>query len=111
MKVTLTYIKLKSPFKFFPLSIYALNILRQLKATNCLDFKKTGIWTDHYTMTLWEKEQDLKDFARSGAHLTAMKKGKNIAKEIRTLTFEADTFPNWKEAKTLLADKGQTIIY
>jgi len=93
------------------LSIYALNILKQLKATNCLDFKKTGIWTDHYTMTLWKTEQDLKDFAVSGAHLTAMKKGKTIAKEIWTFTFDADTLPTWKKAKKLLMEKGNSIVY
>jgi len=46
-----------------------LNILRQLEKTNYVDFKKTGIWTNHYTITLWKNEQDLNEFSRSGAHL------------------------------------------
>ena len=41
MKATITSIELKTVFKFFPLSIYALNIVNQLKTTNCLAFKKT----------------------------------------------------------------------
>jgi hypothetical protein len=104
MKATITSIKLKTIFKFFPLSIYALNIVKQLKTTNCLDFKKQGFWTLHYTMTLWESEEQMKEFARSGAHLKAMKDSAKIAKEIRTVTIDADKLPDWKTAKQLLAE-------
>lgn len=102
MKATITSIKLKTPFKFFPLSMFALNILKQLQTTDCLDFKKQGIWTLHYTMTLWEDEEQLKAFAKSGAHLDAMKKSATIAKEIKTITIDAEKLPDWKTAKALL---------
>lgn len=102
MKATITSIELKGPLKFFALSAKALQIVRQLKTANCKDFKKTGIWTKHYTMTLWENEADLQAFAKSGAHLEAMKMSGKIAKEIRTLTIETDSLPAWKEAKKLL---------
>ncbi|MBX2962365.1 MAG: DUF3291 domain-containing protein [Cyclobacteriaceae bacterium] len=102
MKVTITSIELKGPLKFFALSANAFSILKQLKSTNYKDFNKQGIWTKHYTMTLWNTEQELKDFAKSGAHLKAMKKSKQIAKEIRTITIDADSLPPWKEAKKLL---------
>jgi hypothetical protein len=102
MKATITSIELKGPLKFFALSANALNIIKQLKATNYMDFKKRGIWSKHYTMTLWNNESDLKEFAKSGAHLEAMKKSKQIAKEIRTITIDADTLPSWDEAKKLL---------
>lgn len=102
MKATITSIELKGPLKFFALSTHALRILKQLKATKYKDFKKRGIWTKHYTMTLWNNESELKEFARSGAHLDAMKKSKQIAKEIRTITIDADTLPSWEEAKKLL---------
>ena len=110
MKTTITSIKLRGPLKFFALSASALKIIRQLKATNCKDFRKKGIWTTHYTMTLWNNEDELKDFARSGAHLEAMKASKKIAKEIRTITIETDTLPGWTEAKELLK-KGNLIKY
>jgi hypothetical protein len=102
MKATITSIELKGPLKFFALSANALNIIKQLKATNYKDFKKRGIWTKHYTMTLWNNESELKEFAKSGAHLEAMKKSKQIAKEIRTITIDTDTLPSWDEAKKLL---------
>lgn len=104
MKATITSLKLKSPFKFFALSLSALKIIKQLKATNYLEFKKKGVWKTHYTMTLWETEEDMKAFVKSGAHLEAMKNSKLIAKEIRTITIEADKLPNWKKAKQLLTN-------
>ena len=102
MKATITSIELKGPFKFFALSASAFRIIKQLKATKFKDFKKKGIWTKHYTMTLWNNENELREFARSGAHLDAMKKSKSIAKEIRTITIETETLPSWSEAKILL---------
>ena len=102
MKATITSIELKGPLKFFALSANALKIIRQLKATSYKDLKKRGVWTKHYTMTLWNNESELKDFAKSGAHLDAMKKSKDIAKEIRTMTIDTDTLPTWDEAKRLL---------
>ncbi len=79
-----------------------MSIITQLKATNYKDFKKKGFWTTHYTMTLWNNETELKAFAKSGAHLEAMKASSKIAKEIRTVTVDGDTLPGWKEAETLL---------
>lgn len=102
MKLTITYIRLKGSLKFFALSYKAMGILNQLKATNCVGMKKQGIWKDHYTMTLWHSEEDLKAFARSGAHLKAMKESQSIASEIKTLTIDATEFPSWEEAKALL---------
>lgn len=110
MKATITSIELKGPFQFFALSASALQIIKQLKASNYKDFKKKGFWTTHYTMTLWNNEQELQEFAQSGAHLDAMKKSKEIAKEIRTITIEAQTLPSWKEAKELL-QKGKVITF
>ena len=102
MKATITSIELKGPFQFFALSASAFRILKQLKSTNYKDFKKRGIWTKHYTMTLWNSEEELKAFSNSGAHLEAMKKSGKIAKEIRTITIGAEVLPSWKEAKRLL---------
>jgi len=110
MKATITSIELKGPLKFFALSANALKIIKQLKATSYKDFKKRGIWTKHYTMTLWNSESELKDFAKSGAHLEAMIKSKNIAKEIRTITIDTDTLPSWDEANKLL-DNAKVFKY
>ena len=110
MKVTITSIELKGPLNFFALSAKALKIMKQLKASNYKDFKKKGLWTKHYTMSLWNSEEEMKDFAHSGAHLEIMRESKKIAKEIRTITIDSDKLPNWKEAKKLLR-KGKVITF
>lgn len=110
MKVTITSIELKGPLKFFALSSSALKILKQLKTSNSVDFKKKGIWTKHYTMSLWNNEEEMRAFATSGAHLEAMKTSKKIAKEIRTVTIEADKLPDWKTALSLL-EKGKVFKF
>lgn len=110
MKATITSIELKGPLHFFGLSTRAMRIAKQLKSTNYKDFKKQGFWTKHYTMTLWNSEQEIKEFARSGAHLEAMKESHKIAKEIQTITIDVDRLPSWKEAKELLK-KGKTLRY
>ncbi len=102
MKATITSIELKGPLKFFALSARAFRIIQQLRSSNYKDFKKKGIWTKHYTMTLWESEKDLREFALSGAHLEAMKESAKIAKEIRTITIDAETLPSWNEAMKIL---------
>jgi len=111
MKATITLLVLKSPWQFFRLSYSAMGILKQMKTTHHLDFKKQGRWTRHYTMSLWKNEEDLQAFARSGAHLEAMKKSASIAKEIRTLTYDTDRLPDWRTAKELLETKGKVIQY
>lgn len=103
MKLTITSIELRNPLLYFVLSHQALFITLQLRKTNCVKMKKRGLWTTHYTMTLWENEADLKDFARSGAHFKYMKTSGKIAKAIKTLTIDATEMPSWKEARAMLA--------
>ena len=104
MKVTITYLRLKSVWKFFALSQNAMHIVKQLKSTDHIGYKATGFWKDHYTMTLWKSEDDLKAFAKSGAHLTAMAKSGEMAEMIKTLTFDSDALIDWPTAKLMLEE-------
>lgn len=67
--------------------------------------KNTGFGYMHYTISAWESEADLKRFARSGAHLQAMKEMHSIAEFVQTHTYEGSTMPNWQQAKEMLAPK------
>ncbi|HAA15047.1 MAG TPA: DUF3291 domain-containing protein [Cytophagales bacterium] len=111
MKVTLTLLHLRKPWHFFALSYQALHIIQQLKGTPVKETKTQGLGSKHYTMSLWEQEEDMKTFARSGAHLEAMKGARKIAKEIRVLTLDQDTLPDWYTAKKLLMEKGKVYTY
>lgn len=112
MVITLTSIKLKSLWKFFSLSWHGFKISQQTKQQpGFLQLKNTGFGYDHYTATAWEDGESMKHFARSGAHLEAMKATKSLAKEIRTYTFEGDQIPDWKESRKLLQEKGKILSY
>lgn len=103
MYATITSIQLKGPFHFFKLSYLAMKIVNQLKGNPaCKKYRSRGFWTLHYTMSLWQDEKSLKEFARNGAHLMGMKSSKSIAAEIRTYTYEADQLPDWVTARSLL---------
>lgn len=112
MKLTITSIKLRTPFHFFLLSLLAMRVVFQLKQTRGLHRSQTtGFWTKHYTMTLWDGTESLKSFARTGNHLAAMKRSASLASEIRILTIEAEKFPTWKAAKLLLDSDARVIRY
>lgn len=108
MKLIITCIELRSPFGFFTLARMALDISRQLKKFRCVQFRKKGFWTKHYTMTLWQSEEGLREFAHSGEHLKAMKMAGTIAREVRTVALSVDEFPKWDRAIGLLEGRSAT---
>jgi hypothetical protein len=111
MYATITSIRLKGPFLFFKLSYLAMKIVGQLKSNPaCKMYRSRGYWTLHYTMSLWQDEQSLKEFARSGAHLNGMKRSKELAAELWTYTYPTDQLPDWKTAKELLK-KGKPLKF
>lgn len=110
MKVSITSIELRTPFKFFALSYAAMKIIKQLKKTKCLKYKSRGFWTKHYTMSLWSSQDEINQFYRSGDHFSSMKKSRKIAREIRTITVEMQDLPDWKTALSCL-ENGKIIRY
>ncbi len=111
MIISITSLKLKHLWGYFPLTYRALFVTLQLrKQKGLIKFKNTGLGYDHYTLTAWQSEADMKAFARAGAHLDALKYTKKLAQEVRILTYKADTIPSWKEVRLLLETKPQKVI-
>lgn len=110
MKLTITSIELKGPLDFFKLSASAQKVVRQLKSSKNQGYKSRGFWKKHYTMTLWNDDIEMREFASSGAHLDAIKISSVIASEIHTITIESEGFPSWKNAKEILK-KGKVFKY
>lgn len=110
MYVTITKLKLKTPFHFFSLSLHALKVKKQLKNSPCIRAKFTGMGMTHYTMSLWRTKEDLEAFSKSGAHLNSMVNAKKIAGEIQVLTIDSMNLMPWNEAKSLLA-RSRVIKY
>ena len=112
MIVVLTSLRLRSLWGFFRLSWHGLQISRQAKKQQgFLSLKNTGLGHNHFTMSAWKTEEDMKAFAKSGAHLTAMKESATISTTIKTLMYSTDKLPSWKEAKQLLNEKGKALHY
>jgi hypothetical protein len=112
MIVTITSLRLKSLWGFFRLSWNGLKItLQARKSPGFVAMKNTGSGYLHYTMSLWKEEKDAQAFARSGAHLEAMKKGGELAEEICVHTYAAEALPAWGEAKVLVEKHGRRIAY
>ena len=111
MILVITCIELKSPWKFFQLSFHAMRIVNQIKASQCVAMKKHGFYKKHYTMSLWRNKDAVNQFARNGDHLAAMQKTGSLAKGVRTFVIEANEFPKWSKAKSILKQKGKLLRY
>ena len=112
MYITVTSLRLRRFWHFFILGNYAFKTTKQMRSEKgFLRFKNRGFGRMQYTLSAWETEEDLKRFARSGEHKKSMQKTHKIALEVRTLTFQSDTFPDWKTAERLLLEKGRVITF
>jgi len=111
MILTITSLELKTPFHFFVFANYARKNVGQLKRSKVVKFKSRGFWKTHYTMSLWNNEEEMRQYARSGAHLDSMKQSGKVAQTIRTLTIDRSEMPAWPEARTLLKAEGRVIQY
>ena len=112
MIITVTSIRLKSVWYFFRLSMFGYKIQKQAKSEKgFIKMKNTGFGYDHFTLSAWQSEADLKRFARSGEHLAAMKHTRELATEVRTYTYSSEKLPDWSNAKKLLKEKAKVLKF
>ena len=112
MFITITSLHLRSFWGFFKLSWWGLKISNQAKKEKgFVAMKNTGFGKLHYTLTQWQSHDDLKRFAHSGEHLNAMKESGKLATEIFTYSYESDSLPDWKSAKSLLVKNGKPLTF
>lgn len=112
MLITVTYIRLRNPGLFFRLSMFGYQVMKQAQSTpGFIKMKNTGFWNNHYTLSAWENHETMQQFARSGAHLNAMKSSKSLAKTLSTYTYESETFPDWATAKKLIHANGKVLKF
>ena len=112
MVKTVTSIKLRSVWYFFRLSLFGYRIQKQAASeSGFIKMKNTGFGYEHFTLSAWQSEGDLKRFARSGEHSAAMKRTRELATEVRTYTYTSETLPDWKDAKKLLKDKAKVLKF
>mgnify|MGYP003498266256 FL=1 len=92
--------------------MFGFKIQKQAKSEKgFIKMKNTGFGYEHYTLSVWQSEADLKRFARSGEHSAAMKHTRELASEVRTYTYTSDTIPEWKNVKQLLKEKAKVLKF
>jgi len=103
MIVSITKIELNSYAKLVAFFKFNGQIINQLKQSECKGYKVTGNWTLKvwYTMTLWENENDIDTFYRTGIHLEAMKQSKKFSSKIQFKRINEVDLISWKKAKKL----------
>lgn len=111
--ISITSIRLRSVWYFFKLSWWGLKIMRQAQALpGLVHFANTGFGYTHYTMSAWDNEDSMRQFAYAdGAHKAAMKESRKMATEIRTYTYRSKDLPDWKSAKRLVGEKGKVLSF
>jgi hypothetical protein len=102
MKVAITQLRLRNLWNLFTLIKLGRQINKQLKESPCIAVKTRGWLMNHYTMSLWATEADLRKFVQSGAHREAMTYTSKIAQEIKTTSIDGIQLPKWKQARSLL---------
>ncbi len=113
MIVSITKIKLTSYTRLFAFIKFNGQIINELKQSKCKKFKVTGSWNlkTWYTMTLWEHENDINDFYRSGTHLEAMKQSKTFSSKIQSKRIQNEDLLSWKEAKKVFNSMSILFVF
>ncbi len=112
MIVTITSVRLRKLWYYFPLTYRALFITLQIRRSpGFIEMKNTGSGYLHFTLSAWKTEEDMRTFARSGKHAEAVRHASELASEVRTLTYETDELPPWDEARAKLFAEGRVINF
>lgn len=109
MVLSITSLKVRKFSHLLRVWPYSFRCVLQLqKNSKCVAFKTLGFANPSYTMTLWENEQDMREYFFAGAHAHAMKNAIKWAEEIKSIRIERDALIDWEEAKQLLAAEGKS---
>ena len=98
MVISATEIKIKGIQGYIRFFLSVRKIVKQLQQADGLIFVKTkGL----KTLTGWSDYDSMKNFRNNGPHLDAMKNIKKMG-EGTSVTWEAESEPDWQEAITKL---------
>lgn len=100
MIVSATQLRVKGVLGLLRFIPVAKNTRLQLSQVDGLVFARVK---GFYTLTGWESREAMIAFRNSGPHLQAMKSLKRIGRA-RSITWETDVEPDWKEAKARLSE-------
>lgn len=96
MIVSTTKFTLKSWRLYIPFFVDTYNVVKQVRRAGGIVHMKIGPISLR-TITVWKREEDMRAFRNSGAHLHAMKKSRSYGAIVSTV-WESDSIPTWREA-------------
>jgi len=103
MIATATIFKLKSWWRYVSFFGFTFKAVKQAQnAGGIVHLKIRPLRL--MTLTVWQREEDMKTFRNSGAHLIAMRKS-NYFGSIRSVTWETNEIPDWKQAGRMLSNE------
>jgi hypothetical protein len=104
MIIIATEIHLRSFWHFFQFAALAGTSTKQARRSAGCIHTAVGNkgWRIGYTITAWENLETMLQFRNTGAHKKAMQKTADVSYQYKTLRWEADQIPGWKEAKSRL---------
>ncbi len=109
MIASITELRLKNFFSFILFIKHAVRSKVQADTAESVvsvEVKSSGLLIQR-TLTVWESEEALKKYVRSGSHLEAMKAFSKIANKSYTAKFEVTSKPTWEEAIKYLKTHGR----
>ncbi|HPG11039.1 MAG TPA: DUF3291 domain-containing protein [Chitinophagaceae bacterium] len=111
MIIVATELHVRSFWKFFPFARHASRSMKQAKRSPGIihAYSTNSGWRIGFTLTAWENKETMMQFRNTGAHKEAMKQISRLSHQYKTLVWEADAVPNWKDAKKKL-DKADLKI-
>lgn len=112
MIIVTTELHVRSFWYFFEFAKLSVRSLKQAKkSAGCIYVSASNKgWRIGYTLTVWENKEAMLSFRNTGAHKEAMLKIRKLSNQYKTLAWETETAPSWKEAKSCLAESEFKIL-
>ncbi len=100
MLIVATELHVRSFWRFFEFVSLSISSSKQAKKTAGNIHTQIGNkgWRIGYTLTAWEDKEAMQAFRNNGAHKKAMTRMRKLSTQYKTMVWEADAFPVWKEA-------------
>lgn len=105
MIAVITELQIKSIFNFPKFVRHsAASVKQSIQSPGNIKTDARGGWMKGLTITVWESEADMKQFRNNGSHKEAMKIIRDVSSGYKTIVYETDSIPTWKEARAKLQE-------